>query len=156
MTLRLRRIRRTRDGRFRVRLPRPERDLLRDLPGQLLDLLERHPDDPSLKRLFPPAYLDDPDGEADYRSSVSGELLEHHRKALEVLAETVDATELDEDQLLSWLGALNELRLVLGTRLDVTEDMEPVPPDDPRAPALALYGYLSYLEEQLVETLSGA
>jgi hypothetical protein len=42
---------------------------------------------------------------------------------------------------------------VLGTNLEVTESLEPVSPSDPRAPGLALYGYLSWLEEQVVEAL---
>ena len=54
------------------------------------------------------------------------------------------------------MRALNDLRLVLGTRLDVQEDtfLEELPPDDPRAPALAVYGYLSWTQEQLIAALS--
>ena len=50
---------------------------------------------------------------------------------------------------------MNDLRLVLGTRLDVRDDelLERVDPADPRAPALGLYAYLSWLQEQLVEAL---
>ena len=69
------------------------------------------------------------------------------------MEETIDADRLDEGQVVSWLSALNELRLVLGTNLDVSDDLEPVGTSDPRAPGLALYGYLSWLEEQVVEAL---
>ena len=56
----------------------------------------------------------------------------------------------------AWLTALNDLRLVLGTRLDVSDEslLEDLAEDDPRAPELALYAYLSWLQEQLVEALS--
>jgi hypothetical protein len=45
---------------------------------------------------------------------------------------------------------------VLGTRLDVQEDMllDDLRPDDPRASGLAIYGWLSWLQEQLVAALS--
>ena len=65
-------------------------------------------------------------------------------------------SDLDEAQLEAWLGALESLRLVLGTQLDVTEETyaAELDPDDPSAPALALYGYLSWLQEQAVEALA--
>jgi len=63
---------------------------------------------------------------------------------------------LDEAQLLSWMGAVNDLRLVLGTRLDVSEETAfDQDPDDPDAPALAVYQYLSFLLETIVDALSG-
>ncbi|MGH9065735.1 MAG: DUF2017 family protein [Acidimicrobiales bacterium] len=146
------RLRRTRDGRWQLRLPAQERDLLRALPAQVSQLIATA--DPSARRLFPPAYADDPEGEEDYRSMVGDQLLESHQGALRVLEETVDATHLDDEQLHAWLGALNDLRLVLGTSLDVTEEIAPLPAGDPRAPAMATYAYLSMLQESLVELAS--
>jgi Domain of unknown function (DUF2017) len=149
------RIDRRRDGRFRLRLTSEERDLLRTLPGQLRDLLGS--EDPALRRLHPPAYEDDPEREAEYRRMVRDDLLRGRRSALEVMESTIDAETLDRDQLGAWLGSINDLRLVLGTRLEVTEELyeEGVPEDDPRAQAFALYGYLGWLEEHLVEALAG-
>jgi hypothetical protein len=146
---------RRRDGRYRLRLTADERNLLRTLPGQLLAILGT--DDPALRRLEPPAFQDDPEREAEYRRLVGDDLLEQRRKALRVMADTVDAESLGPDEMAAWLGALNDLRLVLGTRLDVTEELyeEGVPDDDPRAPAFALFGYLGWLEEQVVEALAG-
>jgi hypothetical protein len=148
------RIDRRPDGRFRLRLTSEERDLLRSLPAQLRELLGS--DDPSLRRLHPPAYGDDPEREAEYRRMVRDDLLRDRREALDVMESTIDADTLDRDQLGAWLGSINDLRLVLGTRLEVTEDLyeEGVPDDDPRAPAFALYGYLGWLEEQLVDALA--
>jgi hypothetical protein len=147
-------VRRTRRGDFRVHLAPAERDLLRSLPAQLLELLDT--DDPSLQRLFPPAYADDPEREDEYRGMVRGELVAGKREALRVIEETADAERLSEEQITAWLGAVNDLRLVLGTRLDVTEEMyeEGLPEDDPRAPAFAVYGYLGWLEEQVVAALA--
>ena len=150
-----RRIERTRDGGVRVRLDAEERDLLRSLPEQLRELLEETPDDPSLRRLFPPA-SDDEEIETEYRRLMAPDLRDRRLSALAVMASTVDAERLSEDEAAAWLAALNDMRLVLGTRLDVTEDLDPsaLSPDDPRAPGLALYGYLSWVVEQLVEALT--
>ena len=52
------------------------------------------------------------------------------------------------------MTALNDLRLVLGTRLDVSEDTVEVEPDDDDAPAYAVYGYLSYLLGEVVDALA--
>ena len=150
-----RRIERTPRGEFRLRLPRDERVLLRSLPGQLRRLLVEAPDDPSLERLFPPAY-DDAESEAEYRGLMGDELLEGRRRALRVIEETIDRDRLTKEQAEAWLTALNDLRLVLGTRLDVTDDMllERLRPDDPNALEISLYAYLSWLQEQLVEALA--
>jgi hypothetical protein len=148
-----RRVRRTRAGSYQLRLPAEERDLLRALPGHMREMLES--DDPSLRRLFPPAYVDDPEREADYRSLMRGDLLDRRQAALATVEQTIDATVLDEEQLTGWLAALNDLRLVIGTRLEVSEDMEEPDDDDPSAPAYALYHYLGWLQEQVVAALAG-
>ena len=149
-----RRIERTRRGDIRLRLPREERDLLRSLPAQLRRLLVEAPDDPSLERLFPPAY-DDAESEQEYRRLMGDELLDGRRRALRVIEETLDQERLSSEEAQAWLTALNDLRLVLGTRLDVRDDslLGGVRPDDPHAPELAVYAYLSWLQEQLVEAL---
>ena len=153
-----RRVKRTRSGQFQLRLPPEERQLLRDLPAQLRELLEEDPEDPALRRLFPPAYTQEVDLQAEYHDLMGGDLKQSHLSALAVMEETVDAEVLSEEEAAGWLAAINDLRLVLGTRLDVSEDMagEQVDPSDPRAPMLAVYGYLSWLEEQMVEALASS
>ena len=153
-------VRRQRDGRYRVDLDPWERGLLRSLPGTLRDLLET--DDPALERLFPTAYLGDDEATRarndEYRRLMRSDLLARKQSALDVLEETVDAETLDEEQLVAWMGAVNDVRLVLGTRLDVSEDMglDPFDDDDPRAPAYAVYVYLAELQEWIVRALSSA
>ena len=149
------RIERARDGSIVLRLPEPERDLLRALPGELRELLAAAPDDASLRRLFPPAYEEDED-ENEYRRLMREELLGGRRRSLALLADTAGNDRLDEETAHAWLTALNDLRLVLGTRLDVREDtfLDEIAADDPRAPELGLYAYLSWLQEQLVEVLA--
>jgi hypothetical protein len=147
-------VKRLRSGRYQLRLDGEERALLRGLPGQLRELLGT--EDPSLLRLFPTAYTADSEREAEYQQLMHEDLLDSHRGALEVMEETIEATDLDEDQLVAWMKAINQMRLVLGTRLDVTEDLyeEGMDPTDPRAPGFALYSYLGWLQEQIVQALS--
>jgi hypothetical protein len=147
------RIVRDRSGGYTLRLPDEEREVLRGLPAQLRAFLQTG--DSNLERLFPPAY-DDTEADSEYRALVHGELLEGKLAALAVVEQTVDADHLDEAQLNAWLGALESLRLVLGTQLDISEATyaQELDPRDPNAPALALYGYLSWLQEQAVEALA--
>ena len=141
-------------GGYTLNLPPEERELLRTLPGQFRKVLQTG--DPSLRRLFPPAYTDDDDANDEFQRLMREELLEGKLAALEIVEQTANADHLTEAQLEGWLGALESLRLFLGTQLDVSEEMYAVAldPDDPSAPALALYGYLSWLQEQAVEALS--
>ncbi|MGI8807815.1 MAG: DUF2017 family protein [Acidimicrobiales bacterium] len=150
-------------GGFDLRIPADERELLRSVGPQLREVLVRDAagaqqgEDSAVARLFPVAYPDDEDRQTEYRLLVHDELLSSHLGALAVLEETADAEHLDEDQLLAWMRALNHVRLVLGTRLDVTEegDERPSSPRDPRAPAFAVYDYLTYLQGEIIEALSG-
>ncbi len=143
-------------GEVKVRIAREEREVLRGLPAQLRQLMDDDPDDPAIRRLFPPAYRERPDHEYEYRRLMGDDLRDRRLAALAAMEETVDADVLTPEQASGWLRALNDLRLVLGTRLDVKDDTfgEEIDGDDPRAPALALYGYLSLLEEELVEALA--
>ena len=113
-------------------------------------------DDPSLSRLFPVAYPDDEDRQTEYRLLVHDELRSSHLDALAALEEHAGAERLEEPQLLAWMRALNEVRLVLGTRLDVTEegDERPLDDTDPRWEAFAVYDYLTHLQAEIVEALS--
>jgi hypothetical protein len=149
-------IERDREGGYRLELPREERALLASLPRQLREVLQADERDAGLRRLFPPAYADDAEADDEYRRLMRAELLEGKLAALRVVEETAFAEHLTEEDLEGWLGAIESLRLYLGTQLDVTEATyeRALDPDDPDAPALALYGYLSWLQEEAVEALS--
>lgn len=146
------RVRRTRRGTYRLKVSRDERDLLRSLPGQLREALETS--DPSTERLFPPADPDDAEASSRYRDLVGDQLLEGRLGALDTMEATIDAPELDEEQITAWLTTLNDMRIVLGTQLDVSEEPEPLPRDHPDAPRMAVYGYLGWLVSEIVEALS--
>lgn len=154
-----RRVRRNRHGQFEVRLDPPERDLLRSLAPQMREVIDdRNAGDPSVARLFPPAYRDDKDAEreSEFRLLAGDELRTSHLAAMTTLEESADAERLDEEQLLAWMRAINDVRLVLGTRLDVTEEGHERPTDlsDPRAPAFAVYDFLTWLQGEIIDALS--
>ncbi len=149
------RVKRTGPDRYKVDLPDVEQELLRSLFPQLRELLAS--DDPSLTRLFPTAYPDDPERDAGYHALVRDELLEKRFASLDLVESTLGGAELDGDELAAWMRAVNDLRLVIGTRLDVSEDDDPVEfdPTDPDAAAWQVYHYLGALLSFIVDALTG-
>ncbi len=152
-----RRIRPLRRGHgCQLNLPPEERELLEMLPSELaavlkgLDTAEAPPD--NLRRLFPRAYLSDDEAERSYAQSTRGELSETHQRALATLAETARATVLNEEQMGEWMSALNDLRLVLGTVLGVTDD-EGWIPSGPADSEVVIYHYLTVLQSELIDVM---
>ncbi|MGH9260943.1 MAG: DUF2017 family protein, partial [Acidimicrobiales bacterium] len=139
---------------YQVRLRPNERVLVADLVGQLREQLVASTDEPSVRRLFPPAYPEDPERDAGYQVLTRDELLEHRLAALDTVEATLDGSELDDAGMTAWMSTLNSLRLVLGTRLDVDEELPQLDAADPLAPAYAVYEYLGWLLSQVVDSLS--
>ena len=142
------------DGTYKVRLADWERELLEDLPRQLTELLAT--DDPSLRRLFPAAYHADAERDAEYQRFMREEILASRMAAAQTLQRSAKAEVLTENDLLAWMGSMNAIRLVLGTQLDVTEEMITLDPEDPRAPVFGVYGWLGMLVERGIEALQGS
>jgi Domain of unknown function (DUF2017) len=154
-----RRVKRSRLGGYVVRIPSAEREVLGTLPPMLRALLsEQDPNDAALRRLFPSAFLDDEKAAAEFDSIVRDDLMGQRLAAIETLERTVGSDRLSEEELSAWLASVNDLRLVLGVRLAVTEESTPEEfgGDPETEQAYALYAYLSYLEEEMVEALAGA
>jgi hypothetical protein len=138
-------------GIYKLNLDGDERDILRTLGPQFAAMLD-DPTQPVLERLFPPAYsnaehlpLQD-----EYRRLMQDDLVDRHRDELELLASTAGSDTLTAEQLLAWSRALNSIRLVLGTHLDVAEEDEhrsPISPDE------ALYQWLTYVLGEVIEAL---
>ncbi len=126
------------------------------------------PDDPILARLLPDFHrLDDEDADSKDRDSAAAlrslhepELLDLKTGVAGVLLDTCPPgggpVELTLEQADAWLSALNDVRLALGTTLGVTEDMpDQLPDNDPRAPHLGIYHWLTWMQESLVTALAG-
>jgi len=120
------------------------------------------PSDPVLARLLPDAYRDDPEASDEFRRYTEQGL----RSGKAAAARTVLATlpprggrvRLSRPEAQAWLRALNDVRLALGTRLEVTDDFDEqvtdMSPDDPRAAYTGVYQWLAFLQETLVRALS--
>lgn len=126
------------------------------------------PDDPILSRLLPDFHrLDtdspskaDLDSAAALRSLHEPDLLDLKTGVAGVVLETCPEgggwIRLTLEQAEAWLSALNDVRLALGIALDVTEDMpDDLADDDPRAPHLTVYHWLTWMQESLVHALAG-
>jgi uncharacterized protein DUF2017 len=115
-------------------------------------LVAEHTEAPELRRLFPPAH-DDAELQAEYNELTHAQLKRGREQALDLIQKTAHHDVLSADEADAWLRALNDVRLVLGSRLDVTEDFDwdELDPSDPRAPDLAAYAFSSWLQEQLVQ-----
>lgn len=144
-------------GGFRVRLGRVERKVIRQLAGQHRELLtaETPSSDPAVARLFPSAYPDDPLRSLEFEEATAGVLMDGRLAAAATLESTAGSDALTEEQLLQWLAVVNDLRLVLGIRLDVTEESteEDFASDGDRSDAFDLYRFLTWLEAEMIEVL---
>jgi hypothetical protein len=122
--------------------------------------------DPVLERLFPRAYLDptEEEAESEWQRFVHDDLVDGRRQALKTVEQTLAGAvvrrgrlelTLNEEQEQAWLAVINDARLALGTRLEVTEDMDlsRLDPDDPDTAPYAVYWWLGVLEERLIDTL---
>jgi Domain of unknown function (DUF2017) len=151
------RVRRTRKGLYRLDVPDSEREIVRRLLPQLRTVLtDEAPPDDRARRLFPPAYTDDEAADAEYQRFMREDLVASHLAALDLVEASLDAGELTEEQLVAWMGAVNSLRLVLGTLLDVSEELDigRLPDATPDIESYALYAYLSNLLGDMIDALN--
>jgi hypothetical protein len=120
------------------------------------------PQDPVLARLLPDAYKDDPEKAGEFRKYTESSLREAKKYFAQTLLETLPPEggkiRLTGDQARDWLRALNDIRLMFGVRLEVTEDFEEqlsaMSPADPRVAAFEVYGWLGAVQESLVRALA--
>ena len=139
-----------------VMLVEEERELLIRLMGELRDLLTEG-DHPYLARLFPTAYPDDDEAEAEYQRLMRHELVTSRTTSIDSVTEILrrpPEDPLTEGELLLLLQSLNAIRVVLGTILGITDDEEAEQIDTDDGSEQQLYGYLSWLLEWTVQALS--
>ncbi|HEX9300245.1 MAG TPA: DUF2017 family protein [Actinomycetota bacterium] len=153
-------LRRRSDGTFGWDLAKNEREVLMHVAKDFRALLttETPSSDPSLQRLFPPARTDDPVEELEYERKVGDSLLAAKLEQLTVLERCAGSRVLTEEDVLACMRAVNDLRLVMGTRLDVQEDSDPsdFAADPERRSTFELYAYLSWLLESLIDAMGGS
>lgn len=145
-------IRRTGDGTYAVELDPEVRRLLGSFVDQLRELLSTDSD--LLVRLFPPPYGDDTERNEGYAALAGSELVELRLAALDVVSEHLEATELDEGQLMAWMRSINDIRLVMGTMLGIDDDGAVPELDAEGAAAYSVYEFFGALLEMIVSALS--
>jgi hypothetical protein len=139
-------------GQFDNQLPDDGRRLVGRMASELRDLLLT--EDDSLRRLYPTAYPDDPARDAEFATFAHDQMLMARLEALDVVERTLEADELTADDLQAWMQVINQARLVLGTRLDVSEDdPRDGDPSHPDAAGFELYHLLGRLVGDLVDAL---
>lgn len=170
------------DDSFILDVSTSEREVLINLSGQIIEILAeridaattdplaamvgitRHdspPDDEVLMRLLPNAYADPVDAsefrrytESDLRAKKRDHSMLMRSQLMELDGESLF---LDSGGALAWLGAMNDIRLALGVRLEVDQNsnqrLELLSPDDPMHAVFAVYSWLGWLQESLVLAL---
>jgi Domain of unknown function (DUF2017) len=144
--------------------PDDSADILADLERQFSSPDEPDPElpaDPVVARLLPDAYRDDPEKAGEFRKYTESSLREAKKYFAQTLLETLPPEggkiRLTGDQARDWLRALNDIRLMFGVRLEVTEEFEEqlaaLDPQDPRLPAFEVYGWLGAVQDSLVHAL---
>jgi hypothetical protein len=137
-------------------------DVIDDLEAAFADEKPQAPDDPVLARLLPDAYRDDPAAADEFRKYTESSLRESKKYFAQTMLDTLPPdggrVKLTGDQARDWLRALNDVRLMFGVRLEVTEDFEEqlaaLDPGDPRIAAFEVYGWLGAVQESLVQALA--
>jgi hypothetical protein len=144
----------------RLRLDREEAEVLRKLVDEMLTLLhEEESDDPVTKRLFPDAY-DSPDDAAAYRELVSNQLRASKISSLKAVRNDLADDEIDVtlsgEAAGAWLTAITDLRLALGTRLEMTEEKmaQEIDPQDPHASSYAILHWLGWIQESMLHAMN--
>jgi hypothetical protein len=151
-----RRLVRRRDDGYELRLRDPERRVLAGMFAEFRTLLiaESPASDPAMVRLFPPAYPDDVLRNLDYERTAGGSLLAGRLDDLDRADRALDTSRITEADLVATMRVVNDLRLIYGTRLDVTEDTArgDLPNEEDRA-TFDVYMWLGWFIQDTVETL---
>ena len=174
---------RTATGRVVLRVDDVERGLLMSVARQVMDLVqpaEASPDqdplaaqlgwvdgdvgisdDPAVARLLPDAY-DDPDDARDFRRFTENDLRQSKMQHAMTVVEEIERSgeKVAVTSTYSWLGLLNDARIAIGTRIQISEDnheeLAGLPDDDPRSGLFHVYDWLTFLQESLVRCMDPA
>ena len=172
------------ENSFSISFSPSEREVLINLSGQIIEILAERvdifdkdplaemvgitghdspPDDEVLLRLLPNAYADPVESsefrrytESTLRSKKRSDSMDMRSRLLEPIGSNI---LLDRGGAQSWLGALNDTRLALGVRLNANEHtyehFEMLSPEDPMAAVFAVYSWLGWIQESLINALMG-
>jgi Domain of unknown function (DUF2017) len=123
--------------------------------------------DPALDRIFPTANRQDEQAAAEFRRLTEETLRARKTANLDTSLAALSGVQdqrvsLDREQAVALVVALTDVRLVLGERLGLKQDddlelleeqVTSLPDDDPAVYALAVYDFLTWLQETLAHAL---
>jgi hypothetical protein len=125
------------------------------------------PEDAALARLLPDFHRSEPGTPDADRADINGALRSLHEPGiidaklaagsviLATVPESGGKVVLTPEQADAWLTALNDVRLALGTTLGVDADTPDfLDENDPRAPHLDVYHWLTWMQDSLVQALA--
>lgn len=151
-----------RHGRLRLQLDPVEIALLESMFDELATVAAADDDtaaDPVVQRLYPTAHPDDPDADADYRAltqeSLRSERLARIQACAAELSAARDVDLGDAEVAERWIKVLNDLRLALGVRLEITENDDPVGEVDETDQPRLIYHWLTAVQDTVVTALMG-
>lgn len=160
----MRRFRRLADDRVQLRLPSAEHAVLMSLLPQVQAVVNGDEGVEHLRdRLFPAAY-DDPEHEDEFRRLVGDDLVEQRRAALDDVVSSLErgrsrgrhwVVDLDADQVQSWLGVMQDLRLVLAQVVGIRTESDWNRDPDTASPEEIVLWHVGALQEELLDLLLG-
>jgi hypothetical protein len=145
-----------------MHLDETEADLLRRLTAEMETLLssEAGGEDAVIDRLFPDAY-ESPEDESAFREIVGDDLRRHKLDALSDVrsalgkrgAATITFSEGDPG---TWLTVLTDMRLAIGTKLDVTEESmsQELELDRPTSSSMLVLHWLGWMQESILKAIA--
>jgi hypothetical protein len=144
-------------GGVRLDLPDELRELIASLGRQFEELLHDPDaaDDPGLARLFPPAAIDDPLQTLGFEQLMGQAVRDGKLESAAILRATAEHRRLSVDEAHAWMRGLNDIRLLIGTRLQITDDgdVDALLEDPLLEQAAVIYVALSELVELLVRAV---
>ncbi len=140
------------DDGLAINVGSEEQAFLTNVVGELRDLVMSE-SDPSLRRLNPPARPDDEDAEVGYRALVDNALLEGRLSAIETVEQGLQSSQVKPDHYGAWMQTINNLRLVIGEHLDITNARTPPLETEGDIERWSIYEYLGYVLQSLIEAI---
>ena len=140
------------NGNYQVAVSENEKNLINFISDEVKSFIHRRGGETS--RLFPSAYIDQPEAENEYQSMIHDDLVSSHTLALETLTKSLAKAEVMENDLVEMMRALNILRLFLGERLNISEDYEDSPSEtDPSYDIWILFQIFGQMLSSIIDVL---
>jgi len=142
------------NGKYKIGISEKESDLISLVSTEIKSSLQAEKETGGTSRLFPPAYLGQPDAESEYHEMVLDDLFSSHTSALENLNTSLLKLEVTEFELMEMMRALNILRLSLAEHLNISDDDKEEPSEtDPSYGTWIIFQIFGQMLTSIVDSL---